>query len=137
MRPWAGTKEIDMLFKGLYSILFDHAGYEQLAGAGSTEYAAPFRNHLVQSLVGSGVAIALALVIAMIAGRIELSGPMVAWNKVFASTGGFLIAWGTWFGVTERNESYKKLRMDERLRDFVFIGLFLPGVIIGALGALW
>jgi fatty acid desaturase len=116
--------------------VFNHSGYERLAGAGSGEYAKPFRKHLVQSLVGSGLAIALAIVLATVAGRIEWSGS-VAWNKVLTTIGGFFGAWGTWFGVTERSESYKKSRLDERLRDVVFIALFVPGVILGAIGALW
>jgi hypothetical protein len=125
-----------MVLKGLYFIMFDHSRYERLAGVGSSEFAKPFRKHVVQSLVGSGLAIALAVAVATLAGRIEWSGP-VAWNKAFATIGGFFGAWGTWFGVTERSESYKKSRLDERLRDVVFIALFVPGVILGAIGALW
>jgi hypothetical protein len=125
-----------MVLKGLYFIVFNHSGYEQIAGTGSSEYAKSFRKHLVQSLVGSGLAIALAVGVAAVAGRIEWSGPL-AWNKVMSTVGGFLGAWGTWFGVTERSESHKKCRLDERLRDVVFIALFVPGVIIGALGAVW
>lgn len=125
-----------MLLKGLYFILFNHSCYEHIAGAGSIEYARPFRKHVVQSLVGSGLAIALAVAIVALAGRVEWSGT-VAWNKVFSTVGGFFGAWGTWFGVTERNESYKKSRLDEKLRDFVFIALFVPGVIFGSIGALW
>lgn len=125
-----------MVFKGLYLIVFNHSGYEQLAGAGSSEYAKPFRKHLLQSLIGSVVAIAAAVALAAVAGRIEWSGP-VAWNKVLAVLGVFFGAWGTWFGITERSESYKKSRLDERLRDVVFIGLFVPGVIFGAAGTIW
>jgi hypothetical protein len=125
-----------MLLKGLYFIVFNHSRYEHIAGTGSIEHAKPFRKHVVQSLVGSGLAIALAVVIATLAGRVEWSGA-VAWNKVFATIGGFFGAWGTWFGVTERSESYKKSRLDEKLRDFVFIALFVPGVIFSAIGALW
>lgn len=90
-----------MVLKGLYFIMFDHSRYERLAGVGSSEFAKPFRKHVVQSLVGSGLAIALAIAVATLAGRIEWSGP-VAWNKVFTTIGGFFGAWGTWFGVTER-----------------------------------
>jgi hypothetical protein len=36
--------------------------------------------------------------------------------------------------VTERSESWKKSRLDERLQDVVFITLFVPGVIFGAVG---
>lgn len=125
-----------MVLKGLYFIVFNHSRYERLAGTGSIEYARPFRRHVVQSLLGSGLAIALAVVVATIAGHIHWSGP-VAWNKAFATFGGFFGAWGTWFGVTERSESYKKSRLDEHLRDVVFITLFVPGVIFGAIGALW
>lgn len=125
-----------MVLKALFFIVFNHAGYERIAGAGSSEYAKPFRKHLVQSLVGSSLAIVLAVAVATIAGRVEWTGP-VAWNKTLSGLGGFLGAWGTWFGVTERNESHKKCRLDERLRDIVFIALFVPGVIAGTLGALW
>lgn len=125
-----------MVLKGLYLIVFDHSGYEQLAGAGSREFAKPFRKHLLQSLIGSGLAIALAVVLTAAAGRVEWSSP-VAWNKALATLGVFFGAWGTWFGVTERGESWKKSRLDERLRDAVFIGLFLPGVVFGAASTLW
>lgn len=125
-----------MVLKGLYLIVFDHPGYERLAGAGSGDYAMPFRRHLVQSLIGSCIAIALAVVLAAVAGRVEWSAP-VAWNRVLATLGLFFGAWGTWFGVTERNESHKKVRLDERLRDVVFIGLFVPGVVLGAASTLW
>lgn len=125
-----------MVLKGLYLIVFDHSGYEQLAGAGSSEFARPFRKHLLQSLIGSGLAIALAVALAGVAGRIEWSSP-IALNKAFAMLGVFFGAWGTWFGVTERSESWKKSRLDERLREVVFIGLFVPGVIFGAAGILW
>jgi hypothetical protein len=125
-----------MVIKGLYLIVFNHSGYEQLAGAGSSEFAEPFRRHLLQSLIGSGLAIALAVVLAAVAGRIEWSSPF-AWNKVLATLGVFFGAWGTWFGMTERTESWKKSRLDERLRDVVFIALFVPGVIFGAAGTLW
>lgn len=125
-----------MVFKGLYFILFDHSGYECLAGDGTREYAKSFRKHLMQSLVGSGFAIALAFTVATAAGRVEWSGP-IAWNKAIGTIGAFFGAWGTWFGVTERNESYKKSRLDEHLRDVVFGVLFVPGVIFGAIGTLW
>lgn len=125
-----------MVFKGLYLIVFNHSGYEQLAGAGSSEFAKPFRRHLLQSLIGSCLAIALAAILAALAGRIEWSSP-VAWNKAMGTLGVFFGAWGTWFGVTERSESWKKSRLDERLRDVVFAGLFVPGVIFGAIGTLW
>ena len=125
-----------MVLKGLYLIVFNHSEYEQLAGAGSGEFAKPFRKHLAQSLIGSCLAIALAVALAALAGRIDWSASF-AWNKVLATLGIFFGAWGTWFGVTERSESYKKSRLDERLRDVVFIGLFVPGVIFGAVGTLW
>jgi hypothetical protein len=125
-----------MVLKGLYFIVFNHSGYERLAGAGSVEYAKRFRKHLLLSLIGSGLAIALAFAVSAAAGRIGWSGPVV-WNKVLATLGIFFGAWGTWFGVTERSESWKKSRLDERLRDVVFICLFLPGVLFGAVGTLW
>jgi hypothetical protein len=125
-----------MIFEGLYLIVFNHRGYETLAGAGSSEYAKPFRKHLFQSLLGSGLAITLAVVIATATGHILLSGP-VACNKALTTSGGFFAAWGTWFGITERRESHKKCRLDERLRDVVFVALFVPGVVFGALGGLW
>lgn len=125
-----------MLLKGLYYIVFNHSRYEHIAGDGSIECATSFRKHLVQSMVGSSLAVVLAVAVATVAGRIEWSGE-VAWNKLFATIGGFFGAWGTWFGVTERSESYKKSRLDEKLRDLVFIALFVPGVIFGATGALW
>lgn len=125
-----------MVLKGLYFIMFDHSGYERLAGAGSSEFAKPFRKHLLYSLVGSGLAIALAFAVAAVAGRTEWSGQVV-WNKALATLGIFFGAWGTWFGVSERSESWKKSRLDERLRDIVFIALFVPGVIFGAVGTLW
>jgi len=125
-----------MVLKGLYLIVFNHSGYERLAGAGSVDYATPFRKHLVQSLIGSCIAIALAVALAAASGRLEWSAP-VAWNQALATLGLFFGAWGTWFGVTERNESYKKVRLDERLRDVVFIALFVPGVVLGAAGTLW
>ena len=125
-----------MVLKGLYFIVFDHSGYERLAGAGSSEFAKPFRKHLLYSLIGSGLAIAFAFVVAAVAGRTEWSGPVV-WNKALATLGVFFGAWGTWFGVTERSESWKKSRLDERLRDVVFIALFVPGMIFGAVGTLW
>lgn len=125
-----------MVLKGLYFIVFNHAGYEQLAGAGSDVFAKPFRKHLLLSLFGSGLAIALAVISLELAGRFDWLSP-VAWNKALAVLGIFFSAWGTWFGVTERNESWKKSRLDERLRDIVFIGLFIPGVIFSAVGTMW
>lgn len=53
-----------MILKGLYLIVCNHSGYEQLAGAGSREFARPFRMHLLQSMIGSGLAIALAVALA-------------------------------------------------------------------------
>lgn len=125
-----------MVIKGLYFIVFNHSGYERLAGAGSIDYAKPFRKHLLLSLVGSGLAIALAFAVSAAAGRVGWSGPVV-WNKALATLGVFFGAWGTWFGVTERSESWTKSRLDERLRDVVFISLFVPGVLFGAIGSLW
>jgi hypothetical protein len=124
-----------MILKGLYLIVFNHSGYEQLTGAGSSQFAKPFRKHLLQSMVGSGFAIVLAVGVAAVGGSIEWSSP-VAWNKAVAMLGVFFSAWGTWFGVCERSESWKKSRLDERLRDVVFIGLFVPGVTFGTVGTL-
>lgn len=36
-----------MVLKGIYLIVLNHSGYEQLAGAGSSEFAKPFRKHLL------------------------------------------------------------------------------------------
>jgi hypothetical protein len=81
-----------MVLKRHYFILFDHARYVQIAGAGSSEFAKPFRKHLLHSLIGSGLAIALAFPVAAVAGRTEWLGPG-AWNKALGTLGVFFGAW--------------------------------------------
>jgi hypothetical protein len=133
---YAQVVKEDKVLKALYSILFDHVRYLAFEGADSLHYAQAFRRHFFLALGGSAVAVAIAVGIAAMAGRIGWTDP-ITWNKALSTSGAFFAAWGTWFGVTERNESWKKERMDERLRDRVFGATFVPGVILGALGALW
>lgn len=123
-------------FRNLYFILWDHERYERVAGADQVAFASPFKSHFLHSLFGAALAIAIAIIAGFLGDRMAL-GYAPAWGKVAAVGGAFLAAWGTWFGIQDRQSSYKGSRIDEKLRDFVFELTFFPGVILAVFGTLW
>jgi hypothetical protein len=96
------------------------------------ELCQAIQSSLITALVVTFIAIILAFTLSLIAINLP-----IAWGKVVNAIGVFFAGWATLFALGTPVRSWKGKSLPESIHPKIFIGIFVPGLLLSSLGQLW